>query len=47
MVVGSPGKVIRTLSPEEQAGLGAWADHYLVTAEAYRKRGIIHERYRG
>ena len=47
MVVGSPGKIIRTLSPEEQAGLGVWADHYLVTSEAYRSRGIIHERYRG
>jgi carbonic anhydrase/acetyltransferase-like protein (isoleucine patch superfamily) len=47
MVVGSPGKVIRSLSAEEQSGLGVWADHYLVTAEAYRTRGFIHERYRG
>jgi carbonic anhydrase/acetyltransferase-like protein (isoleucine patch superfamily) len=46
MVVGSPAKVLRTLSEEEQAGLASWADHYLVTSEAYRKRGIIHESYR-
>lgn len=42
MVVGSPGKVVRTLSAEEQAGLGAWADHYLVLAAEYRRRGIVH-----
>ncbi len=42
MVVGSPGRIIRTLSPEEQAGLGMWADHYLVLAEAYKKRGFVH-----
>ncbi len=46
MVVGSPAKVLRTLSEEEQAGLASWADHYLVTSEAYRRRGIIHESYR-
>jgi len=42
MVVGSPGKIIRTLSLEEQAGLGAWADHYLVLAAEYIRRGIVH-----
>ena len=42
MVVGSPGKVVRTLSQEEQAGLGAWADHYLVLAAEYLRRGIVH-----
>jgi carbonic anhydrase/acetyltransferase-like protein (isoleucine patch superfamily) len=47
MVVGSPARILRQLSHEEQAGLGVWADHYLVTSEAYRKRGIIHERYGG
>ena len=46
MVVGSPGKVIRTLSPEEQKGLVAWADHYLVLAAEYDRRGIIHPDYR-
>lgn len=42
MVVGSPGRIVRTLSPEEQSGLGVWADHYLVLAAEYRRKGIIH-----
>ena len=42
MVVGSPGRVVRTLSAEEQAGLGSWADHYLVLSREYRNRGIVH-----
>jgi carbonic anhydrase/acetyltransferase-like protein (isoleucine patch superfamily) len=47
MVVGSPGRVIRTLSAEEQEGLGSWADHYLVVSAEYRRRGIIHPSYSG
>jgi len=42
MVVGSPGKIIRRLSAEEQSGLASWADHYLLLAEEYRRRGIVH-----
>ena len=42
MVVGSPGRIVRTLSEEEQAGLRVWADHYLVLAGEYKKRGIVH-----
>ncbi|MEI6322107.1 MAG: gamma carbonic anhydrase family protein [bacterium] len=42
MVVGSPGRIVRSLSAEEQEGLGMWADHYLVLAEEYKKRGITH-----
>ena len=42
MVVGSPGRIVRTLTDEEQSGLGMWADHYLVLAEEYKKRGITH-----
>jgi len=45
MVVGSPGRILRTLSDVEQAGLGSWADHYLVLAREYKKRGIIHPAY--
>jgi gamma-carbonic anhydrase len=45
MVVGSPGKVVRTLSAEEQKGLGAWADHYLVLAAEYIRRGTVHPDY--
>ena len=47
MVVGSPGRILRILSPEEQAGLGSWADHYLILAEEYKKRGIVHPAYSG
>jgi carbonic anhydrase/acetyltransferase-like protein (isoleucine patch superfamily) len=46
MVVGSPARIVRTLSKEEQAGLRVWADHYLVLAEEYKKRGIIHPDFR-
>jgi len=42
MVVGSPARIVRTLSEEEQAGLGSWADHYLVLAEEYHRQGIVH-----
>jgi carbonic anhydrase/acetyltransferase-like protein (isoleucine patch superfamily) len=45
MAVGSPARIVRTLSEEEQAGLGSWADHYLVLASEYRRRGIIHPAY--
>jgi len=46
MVVGSPGRIVRMLTPEEQAGLGSWADHYLVLSEEYKRRGIIHPDYK-
>ena len=42
LVVGSPGRVVRTLSVPEQEELGSWADHYLVLSEEYRRRGILH-----
>jgi len=45
MVVGSPGRIVRTLTQEEQEGLGSWADHYLILAEEYKRRGIIHPDY--
>ena len=46
MVVGSPARIVRTLTEEEQADLGSWADHYLVLAAEYRRRCIIHPSYR-
>jgi carbonic anhydrase/acetyltransferase-like protein (isoleucine patch superfamily) len=46
MVVGSPGRIIRTLSASEQEGLGMWADHYLVLAEEYKRQGIMHPEYK-
>jgi carbonic anhydrase/acetyltransferase-like protein (isoleucine patch superfamily) len=37
LVVGSPGKVVRTLTPDEVAGLRGIADHYVENAERYRR----------
>lgn len=38
LVLGSPGKVVRTLSLEEQAGIRVWAEKYVALARAYRAR---------
>ena len=38
LVLGSPAKVIRTLSPEEQAGIRVWAEKYVALSRAYRER---------
>ena len=38
LVLGSPAKVIRTLSTEEQAGIKVWAEKYVALAHAYRER---------
>lgn len=35
MVMGMPGKVVRQLSPEERAGLRAWAEKYIHVARAH------------
>ncbi|MEI6343895.1 MAG: gamma carbonic anhydrase family protein [Verrucomicrobiota bacterium] len=45
MVVGSPARVVRTLTEEEQMSLGGWSDHYLILSQEYRRRGIIHPAY--
>jgi carbonic anhydrase/acetyltransferase-like protein (isoleucine patch superfamily) len=45
MVVGSPARIVRSLTAEEQEGLGSWADHYLVTSAEYKRRGIVHAGY--
>jgi carbonic anhydrase/acetyltransferase-like protein (isoleucine patch superfamily) len=37
LVLGSPGKVVRTLSDEEVAGLRAIAAHYVENARRYRE----------
>jgi carbonic anhydrase/acetyltransferase-like protein (isoleucine patch superfamily) len=36
VVMGSPGKVVRTLGPEEIEGLRASAAHYVKTARRFR-----------
>ena len=38
LVLGSPAKVVRTLSAEEQAGIRVWAEKYVALARAYRQR---------
>ena len=35
---GAPGKVVRTLSLEEQAGIKVWAEKYVALSRAYRER---------
>ena len=37
LFLGSPGKVVKTLSLEEQAKLVIWADRYVALSQAYRE----------
>ena len=37
LVVGSPGRVVRTLTPDEVAGMRSIADYYVGNAERYRR----------
>ena len=41
LVLGSPAKVVRTLSPEEQAGIRVWAEKYVALSRAYRERAEV------
>ena len=41
LVLGSPAKVIRTLSLEEQAGIKVWAEKYVALSRAYRERAAL------
>ena len=38
LVLGSPAKVVRTLSLEEQAGIKIWAEKYVALSRSYRER---------
>ena len=38
LVIGVPGKITRTLDPEEQAGIRRWAEKYVEVAEAHRAK---------
>ena len=38
LILGSPAKVVRTLSLEEQAGIKVWAEKYVALSRAYRER---------
>ena len=36
LVMGSPGRIVRTLSLEEQTGIRLWAEKYIAVAAAHR-----------
>lgn len=38
LVLGSPAKVVKTLSLEEQRGIRKWAEKYVAVARGYRER---------
>lgn len=40
MVLGSPAKVVRSLTDEEQAGLRAWAERYVRLIPHYHQLGL-------
>lgn len=40
LILGSPAKVVRTLSLDEQAGIRVWADRYVQLSREYIARGI-------
>jgi len=40
LILGSPAKVVRTLSPEEQADIRTWADRYVQLSREYLRRGV-------
>ena len=40
MVLGSPAKVVRELSAEEQSGLRAWAERYVKLIPHYHALGL-------
>ena len=40
LVMGSPGKIVRTLTPEQMQGLKLSAQHYVDNSRRY-KRGLI------
>jgi carbonic anhydrase/acetyltransferase-like protein (isoleucine patch superfamily) len=38
LVIGSPGRIVRTLSPGEQSGIRGWAEKYIQVSEEHRAR---------
>lgn len=41
LVLGSPAKVVRTLTLEEQAGIKVWAEKYVALSKQYRERAAL------
>lgn len=40
LILGSPAKVVRELTHEEQAGIKVWAERYVQLSREYLRRGI-------
>lgn len=40
VIMGVPGKIVKTLSPAEMAGLKPWADKYVEVSAGYKARGM-------
>ncbi|MCX6981286.1 MAG: gamma carbonic anhydrase family protein [Verrucomicrobia bacterium] len=40
LILGTPAKVVRTLTLEEQSGIRVWADRYVTLSREYIARGI-------
>ncbi len=40
LILGTPAKVVRTLTLDEQAGIRVWADRYVTLSREYIARGI-------
>jgi carbonic anhydrase/acetyltransferase-like protein (isoleucine patch superfamily) len=43
LILGSPAKVVRALTLEEQAGIKVWAEKYVTLSRAYRQRATPRE----
>ena len=41
LILGTPAKVVRTLTLDEQAGIRTWADRYVTLSREYIARGIL------
>jgi len=39
MALGTPAKVVKTLTEEQQAGIKKWAEKYVFVSKAHRKKG--------
>ena len=46
MVMGTPGKVVRTLTDEEQSGLREWAERYVRLIPHYHQLGLAAPAFR-
>jgi carbonic anhydrase/acetyltransferase-like protein (isoleucine patch superfamily) len=40
LVLGSPAKIVRSLTEDEQKSLKKWADNYVDLSRRYREEGI-------